>query len=130
MILSTFLKEILMQLKLSQLITMRNSLTKLVEKDLPIKQSYNLARFIKKANEELTSFEEARIKLVNKYGEKDETGNLSVTEKNQQQFLNELEELTDIEIEFDNFRALKLADLRNVTLSTQDMMGLIDIVEE
>ena len=119
-----------MKLKLSQLIAMRTSLVKLIEKDMPIKQSYNLARFIKKANAELESFEETRVKLVNKYGEKDEAGNVAVSEVNQQQFLNELNELTEIEIEFEGFRPLKLADLRNITIPTNDMMGLIDIIEE
>ena len=119
-----------MKLTLSQLITMRPSLVKLIEKDMPIKHAYNLARFIKKANAELESFEETRVKLVNKYGEKDEAGNIAVSERNQQQFMNELSELTEIEVEFEGFRTLKLADLRNITLTTQDMMGLVDIIEE
>jgi hypothetical protein len=119
-----------MKLKLNQLIGMRGSLVKLLEKDMPIKQSYNLARFIKQANTELEQFEQSRIKLVNKYGEKDEQGNVTVAEFNQPQFMNELNELTDLEIDFPHFRALKLSDLRNITFSTNDMMGLVDIIEE
>ena len=119
-----------MKLKLAQLIAMRGSLVKLIEKDLPVKQSYNLAKFIKKANEELEQFEQQRIKLVNRYGEKDEAGNIAVKEEFQQQFMNELNELTEIEVDFPNFKPLKLADLRNIYFTTNDMMSLIDIVEE
>ena len=119
-----------MNLKLSQLIAMRGSLVKLIEKDLPIKQSYNLAKFIKKANDELEQFEQQRIKLVNRYGAKDEEGNIAVKEEHQQQFVNELNELTEIEVEFEGFKPLKLADLRNIYFTTNDMMSLIDIVEE
>ena len=119
-----------MKLKLSQLIGMRGSLIKLLEKDMPIKQSYNLARFIKQANTELEQFEQHRIKLVNKYGERDEQGNVSVAELRQGEFMNELNELTEMEIDFPHFRPIKLADLRNITLSTNDTLGLVDIIEE
>jgi len=123
-------RKVQMKLKLAQLIAMRGSLVKLIEKDLPVKQSYNLAKFIKKANEELEQFEQQRIKLVNRYGEKDEAGNIAVKEEFQQQFMNELNELTEIEVDFPNFKPLKLADLRNIYFTTNDMMSLIDIVEE
>ena len=124
------LQEKEMKLKLSQLIAMRGSLVKLIEKDLPIKQSFNLAKFIKTANEELEQFEQQRVKLVNRYGAKDEEGNIAVKEENQQQFVNELNELTEIEVDFEGFKPLKLADLRNIYFTTNDMMSLIDIVEE
>lgn len=119
-----------MKLKLSQLIAMRGSLVKLIEKDLPIKQSFNLAKFIKKANDELEQFEQQRVKLVNRYGAKDEEGNIAVKDEFQQQFVNELNELTEIEVDFEDFKPLKLADLRNIYFTTNDMMSLIDIVEE
>jgi len=119
-----------MKLKLSQLIAMRGSLVKLIEKDLPIKQSFNLAKFIKTANEELEQFEQQRVKLVNRYGAKDEEGNIAVKDEFQQQFVNELNELTEIEVDFEGFKPLKLADLRNIYFTTNDMMSLIDIVEE
>lgn len=117
-----------MELKLAELVNMREALEKLVQMDLPIKQSFLLSKFAKKATVELQEFEEQRVKLVNKYGETDETtGTTSVSVANLEPFRKDLDELTDVELFFD-IPPIRVESLENVKISVSDLMALEPIL--
>ena len=117
-----------MELKLAELVNMREALEKLVQMDLPIKQSFLLSKFAKKATVELQEFEEQRVKLVNKYGETDETtGTTSVAPANLEAFRKDLDELTDVELFFD-IPPIRVEALENVKISVSDLMALEPIL--
>ena len=119
-----------MEIKLAELVNMQQALDKLVQMDLPIKQSFLLSKFAKKASVELQEFEEQRVKLVNKYGETDElTGTTSVSPTGLEDFRRELDELTDVELFFD-VPPVRIGDLENVKISVADLMALEPIIAE
>lgn len=119
-----------MEIKLAELVNMREALDKLILMDLPIRQSFLLSKFAKKAAVELQEFEEQRVKLVNKYGETNEvTGTTSVAPSNLENFRRELDELTDVELFFD-VPPIRIGDLANVKISVADLMALEPIMAE
>ena len=76
---------------------------------LTIKASDAVSKNIKKIEKEIEAYNEERAKLLDKYGEKDEDGNLVVSEEqnikivpeNVEKWNKDLSELLDIEVEVD-----------------------------
>jgi hypothetical protein len=87
-----------MLIKLGMLKALEQSITKMYNTDLPIKLSYKISKMIDPVGNELQKIEEQRIKLVEKYGEKNETG-ITVTENNLDSFNKEFSELLEVEID-------------------------------
>ena len=52
-----------MNVKLIQILSARDTLSRLGERTLPVKQSYRLAKLIKAINSEMSVYEGERIKL-------------------------------------------------------------------
>lgn len=115
--------------KLSQIINSITVLNKISNSDkLPIKQAYMLAKFIPKVQKELETFESLRIKLLEKYGEKREDGQIQVKENNLEEFQQEISKLLDVEINFDSPK-LALSDLDKIGLSVIDLMTIDYLIE-
>jgi hypothetical protein len=113
------------------------SMKELVEKDLQIKVAYKLSKLLKILDNENQTFEEQRVKLFQKYGEKDEDGNLktyegdkiNIAKDNLKLFNTEFKELCNIEINID-FEPIKLDDLGDIKLKTLTLYGLSDFIVE
>ena len=102
-----------------EMVTFLNSVGIIKEMVLPVKASYAVSKNIKKIEKEIEAYNEERAKLLDKYGEKDENGNLVVSEEQNIKILPEnvknwnedLSELLDIEVEVDihklNFSVLE-----------------------
>ena len=83
--------------------TMKN----LMNEPLPSRAAFQVAKLAKNMAEEYKNFEEARMKLIQKYGKKDENNELIIDENNQYTvapenvtiFSNEINELMDTQIE-------------------------------
>jgi hypothetical protein len=113
------------------------SMKELVEKDLQIKVAYKLSKLLKILDNENQTFEEQRIKLFQKYGVKDENGNLktyegdkiNIAKDNLKLFNTEFKELCNIEINID-FEPIKLDDLGDIKLKTLTLYGLSDFIVE
>lgn len=92
-----------------EMVTFLNSVGIIKEMVLPVKASYAVSKNIKKIEKEIEAYNEERAKLLDKYGEKDENGNLVVSEEQNIKILPEnvknwnedLSELLDIEVEVD-----------------------------
>ena len=92
-----------------EMVTFLNSVGIIKEMALPVKASYAIAKNIKKIEKEIEVYNEERAKLLDKYGEKDEDGNLVVSEEqnikivpeNVEKWNKDLNELLDIEVEVD-----------------------------
>ena len=61
-----------------QLYAMRNSLEELLGLDVAARVGIRLARLVKRLGEEVNAIEQARLALVNKYGESGEAGVVTV----------------------------------------------------
>lgn len=120
-----------MKLSNEKLVNSIGVLSKLTNMELPIKLSYAISKNITKIDRELTVYNKEREKLINKYGEKDEEGNLKTKEDGTinildiDSFNNDLKEILDIETEVD----IHLIDLEKVNADINITPGEIMLVD-
>ena len=67
--------------KISELLNSVETLQKLSQKDFKAKLAWQIARLLRSAESEIQSFNETRMNLIRKYGEKDENGELVTDER-------------------------------------------------
>lgn len=120
-----------MLFKLGEILGAQDSLSKLVNAELPIKVSYRLLKLLRSCSEELKTLEEARLRLVKKYAEEKKEGKemMKVSKENQEKFRQEFGQLLEEEIEVD-FDPILLDELGNITFSTIDLINLGKIIKE
>jgi len=130
-----------MKFKLNEIRLATDGLGEILEKELPVKTAYWLARFLDKVNSENASMEKARINLVKKHAKKDDKGNpMFVKDKDGKDtnqydipdmdtFQNEFIELTNEEVEID-FKPIKLEQLGDIKLKPITLAKLGKIIEE
>ena len=130
-----------MKFKLNEIRLATDGLAEILEKELPVKTAYWLARFLDKVNSENASMEKARIILVKKHAKKDDKGNpMFVKDKDDKDtnqydipdvdaFQNEFIELTNEEVEID-FKPIKLEQLGDIKLKPITLAKLGKIIEE
>lgn len=120
-----------MKLSNEKLVNSIGVLSKLTNMELPIKLSYAISKNITKIDRELTTYNKERQKLIEKYGEKDEEGNLETKEDGTinildiDSFNNDLKEILDIETELD----IHLIDLEKVNADINITPGELMLVD-
>ena len=92
-------------------------------------------KILKKVNTELVSLEDARVALINKYGEKDEkTKGMKVTEGNQEVFAKDyttvLEQEIDLDIALIPFELLERSGIKVAATDLSNLEKFIEIPEE
>jgi len=88
-----------MQVTLGTLYNGWQALAKLSNLDLPARKAYALARFMKDAGNEYELIEKQRVKLVERYGAPDESGNTHVPPANLEPFVTAFNELLSVSVE-------------------------------
>ena len=130
----------MIKIKIGDLVNSTDALQKLADKQLKARLAWQVARLLKAADAELQGFNDTRMNLVKKYGEKGEDGNLITDEKGNckiiaesiADFTTELNELIESEIEI-NCNKIKIEDLENLDFTPSEMTSLekfIDFGEE
>ena len=120
-----------MKLSNEKLVNSIGVLNKLTNMELPIKLSYAFSKNITKIDRELTAYNKEREKLINKYGEKDEEGNLKTKEDGTinildiDNFNKDLKEILEIETEVD----IHLIDLEKVNVDINITPGELMLVD-
>jgi hypothetical protein len=130
-----------MKLKAGEIRKIGDGLKEILDKELPVKPAYWLARIATKLESEGTAFEKARISLVTKHAKKDKDGKPEVMkDKNgkptnqfnipdMEAFNKEYLELANQEIDLD-INPIKLADLGDISLKPVTLARLNKIIEE
>ena len=126
----------MIKVKISELIDSISTLQKLAQKDFKAKLAWSIARLLKAAETEIQSFNETRMDLIRKYGEKDDNGELITDEKGNctlvkdkvQDFNAELNELLASEIEI-NANPINIEMLEDLDFTPADMSVLEPFVE-
>lgn len=96
-----------MNIKAKQLMDSVDVLKRITDTNMPISLSYKLAKNIMKIEEELVILNKEKQKLIDKYGEKDEDGNIKSDESGRIKILDisawmvEYSALEDLEIDID-----------------------------
>lgn len=110
---------------------------KLSKRQFKGKVAFQIARILRYIDEELKSFNEARSNLIEVYGERDESDNLVMDEKNNYKIqkdkiteLNqEIEELLNTSIQI-NADAINMKDIENEDFTPADILLLEPFIEE
>lgn len=109
---------------INQILTARDTLSRLAEQSLPVKHSYCLAKLIKAVNNEMSLYDNERIKLCEKYGTlNQEQRQYDINDK--ESFVRESTELLGQEVELD----VKPIDITELELSAQDILNIEPFVE-
>jgi len=119
-----------MKLKMFEIRNMKEPLEKLIGREIPVKVAFRLNNLVKQFDVYLTEIEEYRVKLINTYGKKDEEkGEIVVPPKKMKDFMKEMNELLNEEVEID----IKPINVNmfgdDLMLSTKDLMILEKIFE-
>lgn len=126
----------MINVKISDLLNATEVLQELSKKQLKARLAFDVSRLLKAADTEVTQFNEARMKVINKFGEKDENGELSTDENgncrivpsNIPDFNNELNELINAEVEL-NAKKIKMDALEDLDFTPSDMVVLEPFIE-
>ena len=126
----------MINVKISELLNSVDTLQKLAQKDFKAKLAWQIARLLKEAEKEIQSFNETRMNLIRKYGQKDENGELKTDENGNCQidseyvgtFSDELNELLNTEVEI-NANKISLALLEDVDFTPSEMAILEPFVD-
>lgn len=113
-----------MKTTIAKILDARDTLSRLAEKTLPVKQSYRLAKLVKAVNGEFAIYEGERIKLCEKYG--------TLNREQMQYDINDwdglrkdMQTLESQEVEFD----VKPIDISGLELSAQDIISIEPFIE-
>lgn len=121
----------MINVKISDLVNATETLQNLSKKSLKAKLAFSVAKLLKGAEQEIQQFNETRMNIIKKYGEKDETGNIKtdeggnckITKENIDDFTHELTDLLNTEVEI-NASKLRMDDLENIDFTPNDMVIL------
>ena len=126
----------MIKITLEQLLNSSDSLKALSQKQLKARCAYAVGRLLKAADNEIASFNETRLELIKKYGEKDENGELKNDEQGNvhipqeviSEFNAELQDLLKTEIEI-NANKIKIEDIGDVEFTPAEMSQLDEFIE-
>lgn len=117
-----------MKLKNGDLFLCKEPLKRLVERDdIPIKYGLPIARLARKLGEEIDLIDQKREGLIRKYGEqKDKNVSITPESTNWEKFVNEFNELIEIEVEV-NVKPVKIPG--DTIIPEKDLLSLMPFLE-
>ena len=113
-----------MKIKLEKIVQEERALDMLSKMKFPVKISYWLSKINNKAQKEIELFKEQRLKLIMEMGKKQEDGSTKVEDKFMEKYQKQVQELLDIEVEFD-FEPIKISDLGNIEIEPNMLVNWI-----
>lgn len=123
-------------MKLKQLTNPKFKLavSKLSGQNLPLRTAFRLKSITKLLNEKISDFESVRIAALNKYGEKNESGemrldaagNAVITAENMNIFIAELQELYNTDIDIGTISQNELGN--DISMTADELMALDDFL--
>lgn len=128
----------MIEIKLRDVLDSTNVLRELGQKPLKGRVSYNIAKILRQVENEFTLFNDARQKVIEKYGAKDENGKLKIDEKtnefvfeeeNLKLVTDEINTLLDSSVSL-NANKIQLSDIEELDFAPADLALLQDYIEE
>lgn len=126
----------MINITLEQLVDSAESLKTLGQKPLKARCAYAVGKLLKAADSEMTNFNETRLELIKKYGDKNESGELATDEQGNVHIANEvlgdfnkeLRDLLDTPVEI-NTNKIKIEDLGDIEFTPSEMTMLEPFIE-
>ena len=127
----------MIKIQMNDLLNSTETLQKLSQKELKARLALSIARLLKEAEREIQNFNDVRMNLINKYGEKGEDGQLITDDKGNckilpeviDPFTTELNELIGTEVEI-NANKIRMDDLAELDFTPSDMVALEPFIAE
>ena len=121
----------MMTIKMNDLLNSIDILQKLSKMELKAKLAWQVARLLKAAEKEIQEFNETRMNVITKYGEKDENdqlitdddNNCKIQKEHVTDFTNEINELVKSEVEI-NANKIKIDALEDLEFTPSEMTQL------
>lgn len=127
----------MIKVSLNDILNSNNIFREISNKTLPVKTAFRIARIIRELDKENATFDEARRKIINKYADYDENGNIKQTDEGniiiKQECIdacnNEIIELLNTIVEI-NVEKLHIDDLGDLELTPAQSLSLDAFVDE
>lgn len=127
----------MIEITLSELLDSSSVMQELAKKPMKTKTAFQTARLMREIEKEYTLFQDSRKKLIEKYGEKDESGelktdengNFTVPKESIEAFNTELREMLEQTLSL-NVEPILLDDLSEADFTPADMMLLAPFIKE
>ena len=121
---------------LEQLINGSDAFKTLSQKPLKARTAYAVGKILKSVDTEMQSFNDARMELIRKYGEKDdnnelktdEQGNVRILPEVLDSFNNELHDLLETLVEL-NVNKIRIDDIEDINFTPSEMAQIGDFIE-
>ena len=120
-----------MKVTIREILEGQDTLQKLSHQPLPGRAAFQIGRLLKKLEEVLASYNEVRVKLIEKYAKKNEDGTFEVNDNNEYQFTTEnmqayVSEINSViadEVEVEA-RPINFKDIENLEFTAAEMTFL------
>jgi len=127
----------MIEITVQEMIDSIDVLKEINNKKMPAKTAYQFARIIREIEKELQSFQDARSKLIEHFGKKDDTGkliedengNIEIFLEKQEQFKKEIEDLMQSKIQI-NCEQINLEDILDNKFSPAEINKLFLFIKE
>ena len=127
----------MIKVTVQQIIESQEAMRNLLDKQLKGRTAFQVARLIKKLENEISSYNDTRVKLIERYAMKNDDGSFVINDKNEYQFTQEnmngfVQEMNKIlaeNIEID-VNPIKLEELDNINFTVMEMTMLEPFIEE
>ena len=127
----------MIEITISEILGSEAALSMLSAQKLPASAAFKIARLIKAIREEMTTINESRVEIANRYGEHDESGKLkidpdkgsvSIPQEKLNDFVREMEELLMQKISL-NASPIPVSTLDNTEMTPQEAEQIYPFLE-
>ena len=104
-------------------------MNKILETPMNASLAFQLTKLLKTLNDEMKSIEEQRIKLVEKYGTKQEGEAVVVSDENKEKFMSEFTQLLNTDVDL-TWEPLSVSKMEGLQLSVNEMSRIQFLFKE
>lgn len=127
----------MIEVTLNEVLNSIGAFRSLSEQKIPAKAAFQIARLIRELDKENKTFDESRVKTLQECGERDEAGEIKITDEGNailqpnkiEEYNKKIQELLDTKIQI-NAEKINLSLLDNLELSPIEILNLEPFLEE
>lgn len=116
----------MIQVKLNDIVNSAETFSKIMQQSFKGSLAFKIARLVRELDKEMQTFNEERQKIIRKYGEKDENGELIIDENNNVKFNNN--KIVEVNEEFNSLLNTELEI--NADKLPEDSMDAFEITPQ
>lgn len=124
-------------MKINKLLKLNSTLQSLSSKELPLRASYSIAKFLSQTQSDIAFFNTRLASFLSTYSEKDEEGNFKYSEDNNGIVIDpacmgecakEMQDINDFEVEIPELK-IYYEDLEKIDISPEALMELMPYIQ-